>query len=118
MKAAVLIRGTIGAQEKVKDTLKMLNLTKKNTCIVLDDDNHAQQGMLTKCVDFVTYGDLDDDTYKNLQKERGNTHPKENVYRLHPPRKGFRGKGIKKQYKDGGALGERDNITSLIERMI
>lgn len=118
MKSAVLIRGTIGAKQKVKDTLKMLNLTKKNTCIVLEDDNKAQLGMLDVCNDFVTYGDLDEKTHKELEKERGDSHPKENVYRLHPPRGGFERKGIKKQYKDGGALGERDTITPLIERMI
>ena len=118
MIAAVLIRGTIGAKQPVKDTLKMLNLTKKNTCIVIDDDNEAQKGMLQKCKDFVTYGDLDKDTYNELVGQRDESHPKENVFRLHPPRGGFERKGIKKQYKFGGALGERESISDLLRKMI
>ncbi len=40
------------------------------------------------------------------------------VFRLHPPRKGFKG-SIKKPYKDGGELGYRGkDINDLIKRMI
>ncbi|RLG98767.1 50S ribosomal protein L30, partial [Candidatus Bathyarchaeota archaeon] len=40
------------------------------------------------------------------------------VFRLHPPRKGFKGK-IKKSFKAGGASGYRgEAINELLERMI
>jgi len=40
------------------------------------------------------------------------------VFRLHPPRKGFKG-SIKKPYKDGGELGYRGKaINELLKRMI
>jgi large subunit ribosomal protein L30 len=37
------------------------------------------------------------------------------VFRLHPPRKGHR--GIKRSFKSGGALGERDSLKDLLIRM-
>jgi large subunit ribosomal protein L30 len=41
------------------------------------------------------------------------------VFRLNPPRKGFERKGIKKPFKQGGALGNRgDKINLLLERML
>jgi len=41
------------------------------------------------------------------------------VFRLTPPSKGFEKKGIKKSFKEGGALGYRGGkINSLIERMV
>jgi len=41
------------------------------------------------------------------------------VFRLHPPRKGFERKGIRKTYKEGGASGFRgDEINQLILKMI
>ncbi len=39
------------------------------------------------------------------------------VFRLHPPRGGFK-KSIKKHIRDGGELGFRDNIESLVSRML
>jgi len=42
-----------------------------------------------------------------------------NIFRLHPPRKGFERGGIRKSYKEGGALGFRgDDINQLILRMM
>jgi len=39
------------------------------------------------------------------------------VFRLHPPRGGFK-RSIKKHVTDGGELGYRDDITKLIRRML
>lgn len=42
-----------------------------------------------------------------------------NVFRLHPPRKGHKRKGIKAPYSMGGALGKRgEKINELIMRMV
>ena len=39
------------------------------------------------------------------------------VFRLHPPRKGY--EGIKRSYKEGGALGDRgQDINELLQRML
>ena len=40
------------------------------------------------------------------------------IFRLRPPRKGYERKGIKKPVTIGGALGERQNMDELLNRMI
>ncbi|ACV24494.1 50S ribosomal protein L30 [Methanocaldococcus fervens] len=45
--------------------------------------------------------------------------PLKPVFRLHPPRKGFERKGIKKPFSVGGALGYRgEKINELLEKMM
>lgn len=115
--AGILIRSPIGAKQGVKDTLEMLNLTQKNRCVVLED-NGPNRGMLSKADNFITYGEIDEETEQKLKDEAATTG-KDNVFRLQPPRKGFARKGIKVHYKHGGAHGYReDNISELIQRMI
>ncbi len=53
-----------------KDTLKMLRLTRKNTCVVIED-NPTYLGMLIKLKDFITWGKIDNDTFKMLLEKRG-----------------------------------------------
>ena len=49
----------------------------------------------------------------------GNFSHKKRFFRLNPPRKGWEGKGIKKSYSVGGALGYRGKaINDLIKRML
>lgn len=123
--AAVLIRGRIGLKQPVKDTLDMLKLFRKNYCVVVKD-TPAFRGMLTKVKDFITYGEIDDETYKLLKEKRSEkTKDKKGkemtkpFFRLHPPRGGFERKGIKKTFKIGGALGNRGSkINDLIKRMV
>ncbi|ENN96562.1 50S ribosomal protein L30P [Methanocaldococcus villosus KIN24-T80] len=41
------------------------------------------------------------------------------VFRLHPPKRGWERRGIKKHFKEGGALGYRgEKINELLERMM
>jgi large subunit ribosomal protein L30 len=120
--AIVLIRSTIGIKPNVKHTLKLLNLERKNACKILEDKPNIR-GMLKTVKDFVTWGDLDEDTYKKLTETRKSIVKKDgtekNVYNLHPPRKGYGVKGIKTPFKMGGALGDRENqINDLILRML
>lgn len=112
--AVILIRGIIGSKQEVKDTLKMLNLQKKNNCVIIDD-NPVYRGMLIKVRDYVTYGEVTQDTIKALEprKKEGQKH-----YSLNPPRGGFERKGIKQPFNKGGALGPRDNMHDLIVKMI
>lgn len=111
MKAAILIRGSIGARQGVKDTLKMLNLTRKHNAVVLEG-TPTQLGMLQKCKDFITYGDVSEEMAKKLEKIS-----KDGVARLHPPRKGL--KSIKRPFNAGGDLGNRgEDINNLLERML
>ncbi|MCK5107246.1 MAG: uL30 family ribosomal protein [Nanoarchaeota archaeon] len=114
--AVVRIRGSIRVSTKIKDTLKMLNLDKVNTCIIIEN-TPVNKGMIIKAKDYITWGILDSETEKLLNKIQNGK--KDHVFRLNPPRGGFERKGIKKPFKTGGALGNRDDkINILIKKMI
>lgn len=113
--AVILIRGLMGLRQDVKDTLRMLNLQKKNACVVIDD-NPVNRGMLKKCENHVTYGEVSDEVVALLKEKRG-TESK--YYSLQPPRGGFERNGIKKPFSLKGALGYRaEKINDLIKKMI
>jgi len=133
MYAVIRIRSTINANREIRDTLKMLNLHKINSCTIIHP-NPSYKGMLQKVKDYVTWGEIDDETLRLLLEKRAKV---ENVdeaikklregvklkeitnpcIRLHPPRKGY--KSIKKPYHMGGSAGYRGkDINELIRRML
>lgn len=125
MLAAVLIRGRINTRTPIRDTLNMLKLVRKNTCVLVKD-TATMKGMLVKVKDYITFGEIDEETIKILSEKRSQKTKDRNgkeitkpFFRLHPPRGGFERKGIKKTFKVGGALGYRGSkINELIKRMI
>lgn len=153
MIAIIRIRGSIGVRKEVLDCMNMLNLTRANH-LVLFPEKKEIIGMVKKARDYVTYGEIKEETLEKLLEKRGRVSgnkkitaeqlKKSNyksfkeaskalmegkkvleelgakkVFRLHPPRKGFERKGIKKPYPIGGVLGYRgEKINELILRMI
>ena len=138
--AAVRIRGLTGVKSGIKITLSMLKLYKNNYCCVLQN-NKIHEGMLKKAKDYITWGELDDETFNALVEKRGeefkgrisdskgkinyndfitiNNKKIKKFFRLNAPKKGFGRKGIKHPYQTGGALGYRGiAINELIKRMI
>ncbi len=138
--AAIRIRGVTGVRRNVEDTLKMLRLYRKNYCCVLLN-NQIYQGMLKSAKDYITWGEIDDETFNMLVDKRGdefkgretdsmgkikyndfiviNNKKIKKYFRLNPPKKGFGRKGIKHTYRNGGALGYRGAaINELVKRMI
>ncbi len=111
--AVVLIRSFHGMRQEIRDTLQMLNLTKKHSAVVLED-TPVNMGMVRKVENYVTFGEVSEETEKLIIKIKGN----EKSARLHPPRGGFERKGIKKPFTLGGALGKRDNMDELVQKMI
>ncbi|HNR45375.1 MAG TPA: 50S ribosomal protein L30 [Methanofastidiosum sp.] len=63
--AVVRVRGRVDVRKDVQDTLKMLNLTKANHCVIIDD-RESFAGMLQKVKDYVTYGPIDTTTLSKL----------------------------------------------------
>lgn len=138
--AIILIRGLIRIRGDIRDTLGMLRLFRKHTCIVVNK-TPAMIGMAVKCKDYVTYGEIDDDTFKSMVEKRGkvykgrledskgkikynkffeyNGKKLQPYFRLSPPKGGFERKGIKTSFQRGGVLGYRGKeINDLIKKML
>jgi len=118
--AIVRIRGGIRVDKVVLDTLDMLKMHRQNYCVVRED-GPSLRGMIQKVKDYVTWGEVDEETEKLLIEKRAEKKGKEikPFFRLNPPKGGFERKGIKKAYSEGGALGYRGKeINSLIKRMM
>lgn len=152
--AIIRLRGTADVHPDVKATLRMLRLTRKFTA-VLYPKNETIDGMLKVVKDWVTWGEVDEETLKQLILKRGRlpgnkpiTEEKvkeifgmsidelvkalvdgkilwhkldgkvKPVFRLHPPKGGFK-RTIRKPIKAGGELGYRGmEINDLLRKMI
>ena len=112
--AIILIRSLVKIRKDIRDTIRMLSLFSKNNCVIIKK-TASTAGMLKKIKDYVTWGEINEETIKKLKKMR---IMKNETYRLHPPIGGFERKGIKTPYQMGGALGYRGKeINKLIEKM-
>ncbi len=112
--AVIQIRGTVGVNHAIKDTLTMLNLVKKHNCVIVPATPHYI-GMVKKVNNYITWGEVHEDTKKLLEKKTR----KNNTFLLSPPKGGFERKGIKKSFQSGGVLGHRGiKINELIKKMI
>lgn len=139
--AVVRVRGRVRLLTKIKDTLDMMRLYKKNYCVLLDN-TPANKGMVQKAKDFITWGIADEKLVEELYKKRGKlytgplTDSKKKIeykgryveyngkkyskfFALNPPRGGYGRKGIKRTFAASGAVGDRENeINDLIRKMI
>jgi len=68
--AIIRIRGLVGVNPKIRDTLKLLRLYKKNFCVVVPNTK-SFTGMLDKVKDFTTFGEIDKQTFTKLLLKRG-----------------------------------------------
>ncbi|MCF7866540.1 uL30 family ribosomal protein [Candidatus Woesearchaeota archaeon] len=113
--AVLQVRGLINVTGQVKDTLRMLNLQNSNQLTIIPK-NKQTLGMLQKCKDYITWGEINEETKKLLDEKRKTT---KKYYALHPPRGGFERKGIKQPFNKGGVLGYRkEKINELIKKML
>ena len=138
--AVIRIRGGINVKTGIMRTFEVLRLYKKNCCVVVDSSPESI-GMIKKAKDYVTWGEIDEETFKLLAEKRGeiykgrekDSHGRieykkfividnkkyKKFFRLQPPKGGFERKGIKIPFSIGGALGYRgDKINVLIKKMI
>ena len=113
MIAAVRIKGGIGLKKSQEDTLRMLKLFRKNTCVLVND-TPTSKGMLMKVKDFITWGEATPEIQDQLQKKSD-----KGFYRLNSPKKGYGRKGVKYPFSVGGAVGDRkEKINDLLLRML
>ena len=138
--AVIRVRGETGIKSGIKVTLNMLSLYRKNFCIVVPK-NKDYSGMVMKAKDYITWGEINNETLKELIKKRGEEYSgresdkkgkirynkfiefdgkkMKKYFRLNSPKKGFGRKGIKEVFSKGGALGYRaEKINEIIMRML
>ncbi len=119
--AVIRIRGEIHVPSSIKDTLFIMRLRKKYSCVIVEE-NPTMLGRINKVKDYVTYGYINPETEKLLIEKRGKKDRDgklKKYFSLNPPRGGFERKGTKKGFNAGGALGNRkEKINDLIKRMI
>ena len=138
MICVIRIRGEVGLNRDIVETLNRLRLRKKYSCIVFEP-TEIKLGMLKKVKNFVAWGELSDELLEKLIESRGklidnakkldvkkivegikagkkysdlNMKP---FFRLHPPRGGIKSK----IHFPKGVLGNhRNKINELVERML
>ncbi len=130
--AVVRVRGTVGVRRSISETLSRLNLKHVNNMVLLYGTK-SNIGMVRKCSDFITYGEIDGEQAEKLLTKKGVKVSKEDMaavasgkkamrevmgipIRLHPPRHGY--EGTKQVYSRKGTLGYRGaEISKLLNRM-
>ena len=70
MKAIIRIKGQVGLNKNMKETLDRLRVRKKYACVVVKE-NPVILGMLKKIANFVAYGDINKETFVELLTKRG-----------------------------------------------
>lgn len=139
MFAVVRVKGSVGTNRKIEDTLSMLNLDSPNHCIIIPETNEYL-GMLKKTKDRITWGLINRKTLSNLLEKRSKI-TEENlkemkmknfddlsdaliknqiklklIFKLNPPRHGF--KSTRLPYPKGDLGFRKEKINELLERMI
>jgi large subunit ribosomal protein L30 len=107
MIAAIRLRGSAKIRKDIKDTLKMLKLTRVNTMVLLKDDA-VSMGMIMKVKDYITWGEISEEASKLTENKE--------VARLKCAKGGL--KSIKLKYPKGDLGYRGDKINDLIKRMV
>jgi len=115
MIAAVKVRGNVDVPKPVKDTMTNLGLKNRNQIVVYEKDGSVE-GMMNKAKDYITYGEVSDEVIEMLEERYEEDVEHGTVIAARSPSKGF--KSTKKGFKQGGSLGKRPSVDSLIKRMV
>jgi ribosomal protein L30/L7E len=112
MIAALRVRGQVDVPDKISQTLDNLGLREKHQVVLMEEDNEAHKGMLHKAKDYITYGEVEDETVEKIREEAGDGK----AASLAPPSGGF--KDTRRNVAQGGALGERNKMDELVQDML
>ncbi len=66
----IRVRGTTGVIRGIADTLDMLNLTRINHAVLIED-TPSYNGMLQKAKDYITWGEIDAEAVAEMIVKRG-----------------------------------------------
>jgi ribosomal protein L30/L7E len=108
----IRIAGQVKNRDKENETMKRLKLNKKFTATLIEEDDVVRMGMVNSVAHKLSYGKVDEDFIKELNKVRT---AKEGIYFLHPPRGGF--KKSSKVAAPKGILGKQENFAEFAKRM-
>ena len=113
--AVIRIRGQVGLDKDMKETLFRMKLRRKYVCAIFEPTKE-NLGMVKKTRNFISYGEISDETYNELVKKRGKKvgGKLKPFFRLHPPRGGAE----TKLHYPRGILGENKEMDKLIGRML
>lgn len=78
MLAAVRVRGRTGIKGDISDTLDMLRLTRINHAVLVPE-TPSFLGMLRKAKDYITWGEIDQETLEELLEKRAMLPGREKV---------------------------------------
>ena len=76
--AVIRIHGKTSLKKGIKDTMNMLRLYKKHTCVLVPNTKD-NIGMITKIKEYVTWGEVSEPTLKKLLEKRGRLALKESL---------------------------------------
>ena len=76
--AAVRVRGIVNVKPDIKRTLQLLQLTRVNHCVLLEE-NASIKGMLQIAKDYVTWGEIDKAILSELLGSRGKLEGDKNL---------------------------------------
>jgi len=68
--AIIRIRGQVGVRPNINKTLNLLKLYRKNYCTILSNTPESK-GMINLVKDYVTFGEINKETFLKLLQERG-----------------------------------------------
>jgi len=68
--AVVRVRGRVGVRRDIEEALKRLRLARVNHCVVVPE-TETFKGLIQKAKDFITWGEVDHDTLKELLLRKG-----------------------------------------------
>ena len=68
--AVIRVRGQPDVNYDIEHTMELLGLTRVNHCVVIPE-NDAMKGMLQKAKDYITWGEINEETLVDMIKVRG-----------------------------------------------
>ncbi|MBC7119543.1 MAG: 50S ribosomal protein L30 [Methanobacteriaceae archaeon] len=88
MFAVIRVRGSVGVRKDIKDTLAMLRLHRINHAVLVDE-TPDYKGMLQKAKDYITWGEINEETLASMIKKRGRLPGNKKITKEHIKDKGY-----------------------------